>query len=404
MKKSQYQQKSGLKDWKKRNSSLLKKIKEKQRASYKNKKLPSKQPVKNKLLPIKSKKPYFLTKPPKQPSKWKIPVMFLLSTLIIIILVVPTLIVVPFAKGNQQEGATPIENETTAQVELGSSPFSVSVMRSASDKVEGIPLEEYVVGVVASEMPADFEKEALKAQALAARTYIVNYKLHGNEEESKKSDVTDTVQHQVYKDEYQLQKQWGSDFNWKINKVKKAVLETEGEILTYKDAPITPAFFSTSNGYTENSEDYWENELPYLRSVASPWDKESPKYLDQKTFSSDQLEKALELDFSNKTPLPIQLTRTDSKRVEEIEIAGQKFSGRDIREKLDLRSSDFTVEQKNNHFIFTTKGFGHGIGMSQYGANGMAKDGKSYKDIVQYYYQNVQISTVDNIAPTLVAK
>lgn len=404
MKKSQYQQKSGLKDWKKRNSSLLKKIKEKQRASYKNKKLPSKQPVKNKLLPIKSKKPYFLTKPPKQPSKWKIPVMFLLSTLIIIILVVPTLIVVPFAKGNQQEGATPTENETTAQVELGSSPFSVSVMRSASDKVEGIPLEEYVVGVVASEMPADFEKEALKAQALAARTYIVNYKLHGNEEESKKSDVTDTVQHQVYKDEYQLQKQWGSDFNWKINKVKKAVLETEGEILTYKDAPITPAFFSTSNGYTENSEDYWENELPYLRSVASPWDKESPKYLDQKTFSSDQLEKALELDFSNKTPLPIQLTRTDSKRVEEIEIAGQKFSGRDIREKLDLRSSDFTVEQKNNHFIFTTKGFGHGIGMSQYGANGMAKDGKSYKDIVQYYYQNVQISTVDNIAPTLVAK
>ncbi|GAA0436743.1 MAG: stage II sporulation protein D [Bacillota bacterium] len=404
MKKSQYQQKSGLKDWKKRNSSLLKKIKEKQRASYKNKKLPSKQPVKNKLLPIKSKKPYFLTKPPKQPSKWKIPVMFLLSTLIIIILVVPTLIVVPFAKGDRQEGATPTENETTAQVELGSSPFSVSVMRSASDKVEGIPLEEYVVGVVASEMPADFEKEALKAQALAARTYIVNYKLHGNEEESKKSDVTDTVQHQVYKDEYQLQKQWGSDFNWKINKVKKAVLETEGEILTYKDAPITPAFFSTSNGYTENSEDYWENELPYLRSVASPWDKESPKYLDQKTFSSDQLEKALELDFSNKTPLPIQLTRTDSKRVEEIEIAGQKFSGRDIREKLDLRSSDFTVEQKNNHFIFTTKGFGHGIGMSQYGANGMAKDGKSYKDIVQYYYQNVQISTVDNIAPTLVAK
>ncbi|WP_337970405.1 SpoIID/LytB domain-containing protein, partial [Virgibacillus salexigens] len=100
----------------------------------------------------------------------------------------------------------------------------------------------------------------------------------------------------------------------------------------------------------------------------------------------------------------IELTRTDSKRVGKLQIDGKTFSGRDGREKLELRSSDFTIEQKNDHFIFTTKGFGHGIGMSQYGANGMAKEGKNYKDIVNYYYKDVKISTVNETAPTLVSK
>ncbi|MYL40882.1 stage II sporulation protein D [Virgibacillus massiliensis] len=382
----------------------MKKIKSKQQSSLKKQHSTERLTRNDTLAIFKSKKPYYLNKKPKSPSKWRLPTVILLSSLLTIILVIPTLIVVPFGKDNQEQQSTgAIENEEAASsVELGSSPFSVSVMRTASDEVEGIPLEEYVVGVVASEMPADFEKEALKAQSLAARTYIVNHKLHG--ESTEKSDVTDTVQHQVYKDNYQLRKQWGSDYDWKINKIKEAVAETEGEILTYKESPITPAFFSTSNGYTENSEDYWENELPYLRSVESPWDENSPKFLDQKTFTFGQLEAALEIDLPNQTPLPIELTRTDSKRVGKLQIDGKTFSGRDVREKLELRSSDFTIEQKNDHFIFTTKGFGHGIGMSQYGANGMAKEGKNYKDIVNYYYKDVKISTVNETAPTLVSK
>lgn len=406
MKRGNYSTKSGSKAWKKRNATLLKKIKSKQQSSFQQQSI-SKKPSGNKQLFLKTKKPYYLQKSPKRPSVWKVPTSLLLASLIIAILVIPTMIVVPYTKADKQEEKTIShagdKEKVASEAELGASPFSVSVMRTASDKVEGIPLEEYVVGVVASEMPADFEKEALKAQSLAARTYIVNQKLHG-ETEKKESDVTDTVQHQVYKDEYQLQKIWGSDFDWKMKKVKEAVAETKGEILTYKKAPITPAFFSTSNGYTENSEDYWENKLPYLRSVESPWDKSSPKFLDQKTFSLEQLETALKMDLPDQFPLPIEITHTDSKRVEKVNIAGNSFSGRDIREQLKLQSSDFTIKQKNNHFIFTTKGFGHGVGMSQYGANGMAKEGKNYRDIVGYYYKNVEISKVNDIAQTLVAK
>ncbi|SHH60198.1 stage II sporulation protein D [Virgibacillus chiguensis] len=399
MKPSKYSKKHGYNYTKKRNALLLKKVKAKQQTFMK------KSLTRNKQW-FAPKKPYYLQKRPKQ-HVWKIPSTILLACLLMIILVVPTLIVIPYSKGDEKEAKAPpiasSEETTNQDMDSDSSSFSVSVMRSNVNKVEGVPLEEYVAGVVASEMPAEFEKEALKAQSLAARTYIVNQKLHG-EGAKQESDVTDTVQHQVYKDEGQLQNLWGSDFDWKMKKVKEAVAETKGEIVTYKDAPITPAFFSTSNGYTENSEDYWENELPYLRSVESHWDEESPKYLDQKTFSIQQLEKALEVDLPNQFPLAVETTRTDSNRVEQLQLGKQTFSGREIREKLELRSSDFTIEQKNNHFIFTTKGFGHGVGMSQYGANGMAKEGKNYQDIVRYYYQDVKISTINDTAPTLVAK
>src|SRR5690625_89804 len=251
-------------------------------------------------------------------------------------------------------------------------------------------------------MPAEFETEALKAQALAARTYIVNHKLYTDE--TDEYDVTDTVMHQVYKDDYELQKQWGSDYDWKMNKITEAVNDTQGEILTHNDAPITPAFFSTSNGYTENSEDYWEDELPYLRSVESHWDEDSPKFMDQKTFSVEQLEEALEIDLPYNESFQIEVTRTESERVDQLALNENELSGREVREKLELQSSDFSIKQRDNHLIFTTKGYGHGIGMSQYGANGMAEEGNSYKDIVEYYYNDIEISTVTDAAPTLVSR
>jgi stage II sporulation protein D len=251
-------------------------------------------------------------------------------------------------------------------------------------------------------MPAEFEAEALKAQALTAITYIVNHLLH--QDNPGDSEVTDTVQHQVYKSEQDLQKQWGKEFEPKMKKVKEAVAATSGQILTYKNAPITPAFFSTSNGYTENSEDYWDNELPYLRSVKSKWDEDSPKFADQATFPISQVEAALNVSLPHTGQIPVEVSRTDSNRVSKLEIGGQTFSGREIREKLELQSSDFSIKQKNNHLIFTTKGFGHGIGMSQYGANGMAKEGKNYEDIVKYYYKDVEVSTINETTPTLVAK
>ncbi|MDL4838868.1 stage II sporulation protein D [Aquibacillus rhizosphaerae] len=336
-------------------------------------------------------------------SRWKAPSIIIVVSLFSLILLVPTLIVFPFIQedGTETESVDTAPKKEEVAMEVSDSPFSVKVFRASEETTEDVPLEEYVTRVVASEMPADFELEALKAQALAARTYIVNYLMHAKKGSLPQgSDVTDTVQHQVYKDEDELRQQWGTDYNWKIDKISRAVYETMGEILTYNDQPITPSFFSTSNGYTEDSENYWTNELPYLRSVASPWDEDSPKFLDQKIFTVSEVEKALEIQISPDSE-SFEISRTESNRVAEINLAGQKFSGREVREALGLNSSDFEITKKNNHLVFTTKGYGHGVGMSQYGANGMAQEGKNYKEIAMYFYQDTEINQVKTTAPTL---
>lgn len=341
----------------------------------------------------------------KNKGSWKLKSSLFFASVLMVILIIPALIVVPSATGSGIDSAS-TDKETTQNSDRASdsnASLSVAVMRSESEEVETVPLESYVEGVVAAEMPVnEFEMEALKAQALAARTYIVDHLLHKSSLE--KGDVSDTVQHQVYKSEDELKTLWGSDFDDNMEKLREAVMATKGEVLTYQEAPILPAFFSTSNGYTENSEDYWENELPYLRSVESPWDEDTAKFLDQKTVTVQEVEQLLGIDLPHGTAIPIETTRTEGKRVAELKLENHSFSGREIREKLDLKSSDFTIKQKNNHLIFTTKGYGHGIGMSQFGANEMAKDGKNYQEIVKHYYQDVEISTVTETAPTLVSK
>ncbi|WP_099159419.1 stage II sporulation protein D [Virgibacillus ndiopensis] len=389
MKKNKYN-KSVPKSWKKKKSVLKRK---KPLIYDQNKLITTKQ--QNRPTPLSKLKNI------NKKTTWKIPSILLVSILITVILVIPTLIVLPYMHNDED---LTVKNEEApkedVEISLGDSPFSVSVMRANSEQVENVPLETYVSRVVSGEMPVEFELEALKAQALAARTFIVNQMLHQGA--SDKSDVTDTVNDQVYNNEVDLRNKWGSDFNKNMNKIKKAVAATKGQILTYNNSPISPAYFSTSNGYTVNSEDYWENKLPYLRSVQSPWDKKSPEFLEQEILSIEQVEKALGVDLPKH--ITVNLTRSDSNRVSKMEVAGKSFTGREVREKLDLRSTDFTMEQKSDHLIFKTKGYGHGIGMSQYGANGMAKEGKSYKDIVKYYYQGVSISNITETAPTLVSK
>nr|WP_026907694.1 stage II sporulation protein D [Paucisalibacillus globulus] len=350
-------------------------------------------------------------KRPKAPMssggiKWKGPAVFLFS-LAFIILAVPTLIVIPFITNSevssqsidQQGGAK--ETASAAETALvEDSAVEVAVMRAQTEQIENVPLEAYISGVVASEMPIEFEAEALKAQALAARTYVVNKMLYQKEEDA--SDVTDTIQDQVYKNDAELREKWGTNYNQNMKKISDAVLATKGQIITHNDKPIDPQFFSTSNGFTENSEDYYINEIPYLRSVSSPWDEASPYYLDQETFTFEQVETVLGIDLPNNKQLTIEATRTESKRVGELNLEGNTFTGREVREKLKLRSNDFSIEQKDNYLIFTTKGSGHGVGMSQYGANGMAKEGKTYEDIVKYYYKDVEISKMDDAVPALV--
>lgn len=327
------------------------------------------------------------------------PIFIIILTITVVILTLPSAIIVLFSKEAQEPIDPPNQIEGDLDPE---GAVTVDVFRSKTDEIESVPLEEYVIGVVASEMSADFELEALKAQALAARTYVIQYMMSMSLIEDAQA-ILDTVQHQVYRNDNELKELWGSNYHGNHQKISEAVLATAGQILTYNQRPITPAFFSTSNGKTENSEDYWENALPYLVSVDSPWDTASPRYLDQKSIPIDQVEQKLNIKIAD--PFRIsKTTYTRSGRVAEIELGGKNFTGRKVRELLGLRSSDFEIEEKDGHLIFTTKGYGHGIGMSQYGAHGMAGEGYSYDEILNYYYQGIEISTLDRLESTFLVK
>ena len=338
------------------------------------------------------------------------PVVVLVAVLFVVTLMIPTMLVLPFYEekaggvlGEKLQQKQPQETEAPP-VPTTETPVDVAVYRTAKQVVEKLPLEDYVIGVVASEMPADFEKEALKAQALTARTYIIKHLM--SEEKMKLPEnaiVADTEFYQVYKNNNELKKLWGPDYNWKIEKVTEAVKETSGQILTYDGTPIDATFFSTSNGFTENSEAIWVNPLPYLKSVESPWDKNSPKFKGQKTFSINEFQSKLGVKLSEGKTIGNITERTEGKRVAKVDINGKVLTGKDIRDKLGLMSTDFTWERIGDKIVIHTEGYGHGVGMSQYGANGMAKEGKKYQDIVQHYYQGIQIASTDQFMATITA-
>ncbi len=265
------------------------------------------------------------------------------------------------------------------------SNITVRVKRS-SGSIEVIPLEEYVVGVVSGEMPVSFELEALKAQSVASRTYVMK-RLDGNGD----YDVVDTVSNQVYLDDNELKEKWKNNYVSYINKVRQAVNETSMECLEYNGEIIDAMFFSTSNGYTEDSGEFFSESLPYLKSVDSSYDKEvSSVFQDSKSISLQEFYEKLGLSYQAVLKVT-DILRTNSQRVKSLKINGKEFSGKDVYYKLGLRSSDFEIEQVGSNVTFQTKGYGHGVGMSQYGAQGMAKKGYSYREILMHYYVGTKI-------------
>lgn len=334
----------------------------------------------------------------------------LASLLFLATLLIPAVLVLPFKDdrigGRLAEKASQTPTKTTTQKVNADSGVKVAVYRFAKGKLENIPLKDYLVGVVASEMPAEFGQEALKAQALTARTYIVKQML-SNENHlglPKGAQVGDTQMNQVYKGKDELQKIWGKDYGWRIKKIIAAVEDTSGQILTYHGQPITATFFSTSNGYTENSEEYWASSLPYLRSVASPWDKNSPMFSRQTVMSVGEFETKLGVHLQNGPTIGTIIERTAGKRVGKVNFNGKILTGKEIREKLGLNSSDFSLERKGGQIIIQTRGYGHGVGMSQYGANGMAAEGKTYQDIVKHYYRGIEIASAADMLATITAR
>lgn len=253
-----------------------------------------------------------------------------------------------------------------------------------NNQTEKVELEKYVSLVVASEMPASFEIEALKAQAVAARTFVT----------SRNFIVDDSVNTQAYHNEIELKKLWGSEYENKIKKIIKATEQSKGLIMTYDSKPIKALFFSHSGGKTNNSEDYYVAKLDYLKSVDSPWDLQLVKNKNESiNFNKDELADQFNLDQVDNITI---IKRYDSGYVQDIMIGDKKFTGKEVREKLKLKSSNFTVSQTFNKFTFTTIGYGHGVGMSQYGAQGMALEGSDFQQILKHYYQNIKIESINN--------
>ncbi|PYZ96063.1 stage II sporulation protein D [Alteribacter lacisalsi] len=332
---------------------------------------------------------------------------FLLAGLILmgIILLLPSLLVVWLSEHDVSQEAVEVSAplpETDEQADTAPSQETeeptVAVFRSQQDKIEHVDFETYVAGVVASEMPASYEEEALKAQALTARTYIVRQLTAPNDiHVPEGADVTDTVMHQVFQNESELKERFGNNYDEMMGKIKHAVAATSGQVITYEGSPITATFFSTSNGYTENSEEYWENEIPYLRSVESPWDKSSPRFDGEKIVSYQDIQEKLGVSVSAEGSIGEVVERTTGGRVAKVRFGDKEFTGREIRDKLELDSSDFSWERHGGDLLFKTKGWGHGVGMSQFGADGMAREGKTYKEIIHHYYHNVEIESTDQV-------
>lgn len=268
---------------------------------------------------------------------------------------------------------------------------TVRVKRLSTDKVEEVPLEEYIVGVLAGEMPIDFELEALKAQAVASRSYVLKRMEYNKDNEY---DVVDSVLNQVYLDDDYLKETWGNNYTIKINKLRTAVNETYNEYMEYDGEIIDALFFSTSNGYTEDSHLVFNLELPYLKSVESSWDQEvSSAFSSKYTYSLQEFYEKLGLEYKDKLEVEI-LERSSTNRVLKLKINGQEFEGTTLYNKLGLRSTDFEITQVGSNVVFDMKGYGHGVGMSQYGALGMAKQGYTYDEILKHYYTGVTIKKI----------
>lgn len=275
------------------------------------------------------------------------------------------------------------------------------VLDVTTGKVTDVDEKTYVVGAVCAEMPATFEPEALKAQAVAAHTYAERQRLKERSEPTAElcgADFSnDTTKYQGYFTKNQAMQYYGDNFETYYDKIENAVNEVMPYIITYGDEPIISAFHSMSSGMTESAENAWGTAVEYLVPVDSSYDTSAPRYLEEVSYSKEQLRQILAEKFSGinlgedfTTWISINSV-SDSGTVLSAMVGDFKVSGNDIREVLGLRSACFEVSYDGDTVIITTRGFGHGVGMSQYGANAMASDGKSWREILEHYYPECTI-------------
>lgn len=243
-----------------------------------------------------------------------------------------------------------------------------------------LTLQDYIIGVVAAEMPASFHEEALKAQSIASRTYLINT--------MSTTPIDTTTNNQVYIDKQTMKEKWGTDFETYYNKISKCVKDTKREIITYNNQPIKAFYHSMSNGYTDSSINVFNEQYDYL-NITKSYEENTTRTI---TLSKQYFCTKLNIDCSNITITNID--KDKSNRIKTITINNKLYNGTTVRNLLSLRSTDFTINISDDLVEITTNGYGHGVGMSQYGANHMANDNKTYKEILLHYYQNTEITNI----------
>lgn len=261
---------------------------------------------------------------------------------------------------------------------------TIYLVRSKTGDIVEMELEEYLKGVVYAEMPSSFNIEALKAQAVAARTYT-KFKM------ADSTHICDNPSH--------CQAWLENDYSENFEKVSKAVEETRGKTVSYMGETIEAFFHSSSGGKTESSKDVWGKDIPYLVPVESPnedkimstfFSEKEVTYKELKTLINNYIGKNQVTTEKLKNKIKI-ISRTEGNRVNEIKIDKASLSGASIRSILELRSANFDIELKEKSVVFKVKGYGHGVGMSQWGAEVMAREGKDYEEILKYYYPNTEV-------------
>ncbi|MDD6387933.1 MAG: stage II sporulation protein D [Bacilli bacterium] len=295
---------------------------------------------------------------------------------LLLVLFIPFMIVVLFVKDDEIK----FEYIKTEYVRV----------KRKDNSIIKVPLEDYIVGVLAGEMPIDFEEEAFKAQAVAARSYVL---IKMKENMNNDYDVVDTVQNQVYLDYTYLKNVWKNNYIKNINKLKKVVKDTKGQYLEYNGEIAQTLYFSTSTGITENCKEIFGNDVPYLTSVDSKWDTISPLYETYQEYNINEFFQKLNLPYSKNLNISY-IKRTSTGRNIKLMINNNIYNASDIMQIFNIKSTFFDITKNNNVIKISSKGYGHGVGMSQYGAQAMALQKYKYNQILYHYYKNTKIKKI----------
>ncbi len=323
------------------------------------------------------------------------------ASLAFLIMVIPCLAFI--GTGNRSDIDTSSALSASDNQEPTSADF-VKLYNHKTQATETVPMRDYLIGVVGAEMPASFHTEALKAQAVASHTYALSMKNQQKKAPSKALKgaelSTDPTTAQSYMTTEELKKFYGEQFDIYYKKISEAVDSVMTKVILYQNEPIAAAFHALSGGLTEDPVNVWGKSLDYLKPVLSDGDFLAPDYQSKVTLTSDEVQAKLsaahpDIRWSTEPADWIKIkTLTDSKSVKEAEVCGTVLSGVELRNSLGLSSAYFTVSFAEGSFTFDVKGKGHGVGMSQYGADYLARQGKGYEDILKYYYHDVTIADI----------